>query len=109
MAASTAFALIWRRRSRSPSGFDRDAPFLSAILQDPVLRDLSASPNPGTWARRLSARRLSRAFAEWNDRYRDGARRFWRGTRGVAELATRRRLAGRVARRPSRSVNFIGA
>ena len=52
-----------------------------------------------------------RPFAEWNDRFRDATRRFWRGDPvGVAELATR--LAGSEdvfgpgARPPQASVNF---
>ncbi|MGJ0454890.1 MAG: glycogen debranching protein GlgX [Methylocystis sp.] len=99
--------------ARRPSGFDRDAPLLSAILQDPVLRDLKLIAEP--WDMGPGGYRLGdfpEPFAEWNDRYRDGARGFWRGDScGVAELATR--LAGSqdvfARRRPSRSVNFIVA
>ena len=99
--------------ARRPSGFDRDAPLLSAILQDPVLRDLKLIAEP--WDMGPGGYRLGEfpePFAEWNDRYRDSARRFWRGDScGVAELATR--FAGSqdvfARRRPSRSVNFITA
>lgn len=99
--------------ARHPSGFDRDAPFLSALLQDPALRDLKLIAEPwdiGPGGYRLGE--FPESFAEWNDRYRDGARRFWRGDScGVAELATR--FAGSqdvfARRRPSRSVNFIVA
>ncbi|MGJ0424964.1 glycogen debranching protein GlgX [Methylocystis sp.] len=99
--------------ARRSSGFDRDAPFLSAILQDPLLRDLKLIAEP--WDMGAGGYRLGdfpEPFAEWNDRYRDSARRFWRGdSHGVAELATR--FAGSqdlfARRRPSRSVNFITA
>jgi glycogen operon protein len=99
--------------ARGPSGFNRDAPFLSALLQDPILRDLKLIAEPwdlGPGGYQLGA--FPEPFAEWNDRYKDSARRFWRGDScGVAELATR--FAGSqdvfARRRPSRSVNFIVA
>jgi glycogen operon protein len=51
------------------------------------------------------------AYGEWNGRYRDVVRRFWRGEGGVAELATR--LSGSAdvfgARRPEASINFVTA
>ena len=56
--------------------------------------------------------RFPPGWSEWNDRYRDTVRRFWRGDAGVLpEFA--RRLHGssdifeRDGRRPSASVNFI--
>lgn len=55
-----------------------------------------------------------RNFLEWNDRYRDDVRRFWRGDRStVGTLATR--LAGSSdifaiqSQKATRSVNFIAA
>ena len=54
-------------------------------------------------------------FAEWNDRFRDGVRRFWRGDRGPARRArgAARGLGRPVrharARRPWASVNFVTA
>ena len=78
-----------------------------------MLRDLKLIAEP--WDMGPGGYRLGdfpEPFAEWNDRYRDSARAFWRGDfRGVAELATR--FAGSQdvfsRRRPSRSVNFITA
>jgi glycogen operon protein len=49
-------------------------------------------------------------FLEWNDRFRDDVRRFWRGDAGIATLATR--LAGSAdvfGEQASRSVNFLAA
>ena len=57
--------------------------------------------------------RFGPGWAEWNDRFRDDARRFWRGDAGArGDLATR--LAGSRdvfgdAAAPSKSVNFIVA
>jgi glycogen debranching enzyme GlgX/4-alpha-glucanotransferase len=99
---------------RRADGFDPAAPLLSAIAQDPELRALKLiaepwDPGPGGY----QAGRFPHAWGEWNDRFRDAARRFWRGDPGATgELATR--LAGSAdlfgpKRRPSRSVNFIVA
>ena len=53
-----------------------------------------SSPRPGTPPGPIrSARSANLRWAEWNGRYRDDMRRFWRGDRGmVGQLATR--LAG---------------
>ncbi|HYW76476.1 MAG TPA: glycogen debranching protein GlgX [Gammaproteobacteria bacterium] len=53
-------------------------------------------------------------FAEWNDRYRDGMRRFWRGDKGMlGEMATRFAGSSDLYRHngkpPSSSVNFVTA
>ncbi len=99
--------------ARGPSGFDPDAPFLTALRQDPLLRNLKLIAEP--WDLGPGGYRLGQfpaPFAEWNDRYRDAARRFWRGELvGVGEVATR--LSGSqdffTRRGPSASVNFITA
>jgi glycogen debranching enzyme GlgX/4-alpha-glucanotransferase len=99
---------------RRADGFDPAAPLLAAIAQDPVLRRLKLiaepwDPGPGGY----QAGRFPALWGEWNDRFRDTARRFWRGDGGLAgDLATR--LAGSAdlfadKRRPSRSVNFVVA
>ncbi len=100
---------------RRDDGFDAAAPLLQAIAQDPVLRELKLIAEPwdvGPGGYRLGA--FAPGWGEWNDRYRDAARRFWRGDPGrVGELATR--LAGSAdvfaarSRPPSRSINFVAA
>ena len=100
---------------RTDRGFDPAAPLLAAIAQDPVLRELNLVAEPwdvGEGGYRLGA--FGASFGEWNDRYRDTVRRFWRGDAGMTgELATR--IAGSAdifaARRrpPTRSVNFVAA
>ncbi|RYE34913.1 MAG: glycogen debranching enzyme GlgX [Hyphomicrobiales bacterium] len=97
------------------TGFTPDAPLFGALLQDPALSRaiLIAEPwdiGPGGY--RLGE--FPAPFAEWNGRYRDDIRRFWRGDAGAAgALATR--LAGSSDlfaedhRGPRASVNFITA
>jgi glycogen operon protein len=101
--------------ARHGHGFDPAAPFLQALAQDPVLRDLKLVAEPwdlGHGGHRLGA--FPAGWGEWNDRYRDAVRRFWRGDGAMTgELATR--LAGSAdvfagrSRPPSRSVNFVCA
>ncbi len=65
---------------RRDDGFDPAAPLLQAIAQDPVLRDLKLIAEPwdvGPGGHRLGA--FPPGWGEWNDRYRDTVRRFWRG------------------------------
>ncbi|NML93244.1 glycogen debranching protein GlgX [Novosphingobium olei] len=96
--------------ARSP-GFDRHAPIFAEIAADPLLADriLIAEPwdiGPGGY--QLGA--FPANWLEWNDRFRDDVRRFWRGDEGVGALATR--LAGSAdifGKGPSRSVNFLAA
>ena len=100
---------------RVDGAFDPAAPLLEAIAGDPVLADrvLVAEPwDIGPDGYQLG--NFTARFLEWNDRYRDDVRRFWRGDAGaVGALATR--LAGssdifRSASQPaSRAVNFIAA
>jgi glycogen operon protein len=99
---------------RRADGFDPAAPLLSAIAQDPVLRGLKliAEPWDVGWGG-YQAGHFPAPWGEWNDRFRDGVRRFWRGDAGMAgELATRLAgssdlFAGRNV--ASRSVNFVVA
>ncbi len=99
---------------RRDDGFDYAAPLLSAIDQDPVLRNLKLIAEP--WDIGHGGYRVGdfpAHWGEWNDRYRDELRRFWRGDdMGLGQIATR--LAGSAdlfgrKRRPSRSINFIVA
>ncbi|MEJ0011782.1 MAG: glycogen debranching protein GlgX [Bauldia sp.] len=98
---------------RRDGGFTRDAPLFSAVEADPVLSQLTMIAEP--WDVGLGGYQLGNfpaRWSEWNDRFRDDVRRFWRGDAGaLGTLATR--LAGSAdvfgARRPSASVNFIAA
>ena len=99
---------------RRADGFDPAAPLLAAMAQDPVLRDRAIIAEPwdlGPGGYRLGA--FPPSWGEWNDRFRDTARRFWRGDGGmIGDLATR--FAGSAdffcpPRPVSRSVNFVTA
>jgi glycogen debranching enzyme GlgX/4-alpha-glucanotransferase len=99
---------------RTDRGFDSNAPFFRALAKDPVLRQARLIAEPwdiGPGGYQLGA--FGPAFAEWNDRYRDAARRFWRGDPGQrGEIATRMAGSRDVfahAASPSKSVNFIVA
>jgi glycogen debranching enzyme len=99
---------------RTETGFKADAPLLKAINSDPVLstRILIAEPwdiGPGGY----QLGNFPPNWFEWNDKYRDDVRRFWRGDSWSANaLATRLAGSSDVFSRkgkPSRSVNFIAA
>ena len=103
-------ATILGRRS---DGFSPTHPLLADIGNHPALRDrkLIAEPwDPGPGGYQLG--RFPPRWAEWNDRYRDTVRAFWRGDAGTGgELA--RRLHGSAdlfeagGRPPFASVNFV--
>jgi isoamylase len=98
---------------REANGFDPCGGFLDAIQQDPLLatKKMIAEPwdiGPGGY----QLGHFPAGWSEWNDRYRDTLRQFWRGDAGVLpEMA--RRLHGSAelfeyaGRSPQASVNFV--
>lgn len=76
---------------REQQGFDPKGGFLDALLQDPVLSRVKLIAEPwdiGPGGYQLGA--FPHPFQEWNDRFRDGVRRFWRGDAGLTrDLAAR--------------------
>jgi glycogen operon protein len=100
---------------RNEHGFDAQAPLLAAIGSDPVLADrvMIAEPwdiGPGGY----QLGNFPENFLEWNDRYRDDVRRFWRGDRDtIGTLATRLAgssdIFGRGGAGETRTVNFVAA
>lgn len=99
--------------ARGP-GFAADAPIFAEIAADPLLADrvLIAEPwdiGPGGY----QLGQFPANWLEWNDRFRDDVRRFWRGDGTLGQLATR--LAGSADvfgpcdSSPCRSVNFLAA
>ncbi|MDX2012462.1 MAG: glycogen debranching protein GlgX [Myxococcaceae bacterium] len=100
--------------ARSGTGeFDPRCDFFAVLHQDPVLSRVKLISEPwdvGPGGYRLGG--FPAGFAEWNDRYRQTVRRFWRGDAGqVADLGYRLsgssdffRLSGR---RPSASINYV--
>ncbi len=97
------------------SRFDLFSGFLDAIGQDPVLSQVKLIAEP--WDVGPDGYQLGNFppdWAEWNDRYRDAVRRFWKGDDGViGELALRITGSSDIfyhkGRRTSASVNFITA
>ena len=100
---------------REPGGFDPNGGFFDAIRQDPVLNHVKLIAEPwdiGPGGYQLGS--YPHPFREWNDKYRDGVRRFWRGDPGMAPDLAERLLgsaekfdhSGRAA---TTSVNFITA
>jgi isoamylase len=70
--------------------FDRRSEFFQAVAADPVLADVKLIAEPwdvGPGGYQLGA--MPDRWAEWNDRYRDAVRRFWRGSGGGQEVAVR--------------------
>jgi glycogen operon protein len=92
---------------------DRLAAFFDIVHQDPVLSQVKLIAEP--WDLGQGGYQVGNfpvLWTEWNSRYRDSVRRFWRGDgRTVSDLATR--LAGsndlyaRSGRQPYASINFI--
>ncbi len=101
--------------ARGDESFDDQAGFLRAIREDPVLSRVKLIAEP--WDAAAGGFQLGRfppGWMEWNARYRDAVRRFWRGdARQVSELATR--LAGSSdlfrasGRTPQASLNYVTA
>jgi glycogen operon protein len=97
---------------RENDGFDPGAGFFDAMRQDPVLARVKLIAEPwdiGPGGYQLG--RLPPGLAEWNDRFRDSTRRFWRGDAGerpefAARLAGSSDLFDREARRPWASINY---
>ena len=99
--------------ARTSGAFNRDGPFMRAVRQDPVLNKVKLIAEP--WDVGLGGYQLGAypaPFTEWNDKYRDQIRRFWRGDDGMV-----RKLAQRVTgsalrfdhdgRQATSSVNFL--
>jgi isoamylase len=100
---------------RELHGFDPGAGFFDALLQDPVLAPVKLISEPwdigpgGYQVGNHPAR-----FAEWNGRYRDDVRRYWKGDDGLrgalaARLQGSAEMFDHQRRRPWASVNFVTA
>ena len=101
--------------AREESDFDQRGSFLDAVAQDPVLCDVKLIAEP--WDVGGGGYQLGQfppGWSEWNDKFRDTAREFWRGSDGyVAEMGYR--LSGSSdqfqgsGRGPSASINYVTA
>ncbi|MEM6818532.1 MAG: glycogen debranching protein GlgX [Pseudomonadota bacterium] len=97
------------------SGFNTNHPLLEQITNDSVLRHCKLIAEPwdiGPGGYQLGA--FPKGWGEWNDRYRDTVRQFWRDDEHQTP-AMARRLHGsadifeRALRTPAASVNYVTA
>ncbi|MBV9603087.1 MAG: glycogen debranching protein GlgX [Chloroflexi bacterium] len=100
---------------RDPEAYNTGAAFFDIVHQDPVLSRVKLIGEPwdvGDYGYQVG--NLPVLWSEWNGKYRDNVRRFWKGDAGqIAELAYRLsgssdlyRLSGRG---PTGSINFVTA
>ena len=100
--------------AREPDGFDEQSGFLKACSQDPVLSGVKLIAEPwdcGPGGYQVGG--FPPGWAEWNDKYRDAVRDFWKGDLPPAGLAPRlcasADMFNRRGRKPWASVNFVTA
>ncbi len=101
--------------ARGAGGLHLDRGFFAALLQDPLLARTKLIVEPWDCGPNAACTGgFPRGLAEWNDRYRDAARRFARRDSGsIGEIATR--LAGSAdlfqwnGRSPLASINYVTA
>jgi glycogen operon protein len=99
---------------REPEGFDQRGGFFDAMTQDPVLSRLKLIGEPwdiGPGGYQVGG--FPPGWAEWNDKYRDTVREYWKGDNVSGDFAARLLGSGDLydqrGRRPWASVNFITA
>jgi glycogen operon protein len=98
---------------REHYGYDKCSGFLDAVHQDPTLAAVKLIAEPwdiGPGGYQLG--HFPAGWSEWNDRYRDIVRRFWRGDAGILPEFARRvhgssDIFEHCGRRPSASINYI--
>jgi glycogen operon protein len=101
--------------ARELHAVDRLGAFLDIIHQDPVLSQVKLIAEP--WDLGEGGYQVGNfpvGWAEWNDRYRDTVRKYWKGDSGVVgDLAYRLTgssdLYAHSGRRPYASINFVTA
>jgi glycogen operon protein len=93
--------------------FDRNGAFLSAVRQDPVLSQVKLIAEP--WDLGEGGYQLGNfppGWAEWNDKYRDAVRSYWRGDdHTIGKLAARLSGSSEIfqpsGRGPAATINFV--
>jgi isoamylase len=90
-----------------------DAPLLERIAEDPILRDVKLIAEAWDAAGAYQVGSFSnQRWAEWNGRYRDDVRRFWRGDDGMlgsfaSRICGSADIYAHSGRGPESSINFI--
>jgi glycogen operon protein len=98
---------------REPGGFNAHAAFFKAVRAEPALAYVKLIAEP--WDVGLGGYQLGHfppGWSEWNDRFRDTVRAFWRGDGGkLGELAERFAGSSDIfrhnGRKPTAGVNFV--
>lgn len=100
--------------SRETDGFAPQGGFMKACSQDPVLCTVKLIAEPwdcGPGGYQVGG--FPPGWAEWNDKFRDTVRDFWRGEASAAAISTRLCASpdvfNRAGRKPWSSVNLITA
>jgi isoamylase len=100
--------------AREPNGFDNRSGFLKACIQDPVLGTVKLIAEPwdcGPGGYQVGG--FPPGWAEWNDKFRDTVRDFWKGDAPASALTQRMSASSdffnQQGRRPWAAVNFITA
>ncbi len=89
-----------------------DPPLLERIAQDPVLRDVKMIAEAWDAAGAYQVGAFHNRWSEWNGRFRDDVRRFWRGDAGMlgdfaSRLAGSSDLYGNTEKGPDSSINYV--
>jgi isoamylase len=100
--------------AREPNGFDNQSGFLKACSQDPVLGTVKLIAEPwdcGPGGYQVGG--FPPGWAEWNDKFRDTVRDYWRGEAAASAMTPRLCASGDIfnhqGRRPWACVNFVTA
>ncbi|MHB8877858.1 MAG: glycogen debranching protein GlgX [Myxococcaceae bacterium] len=94
-------------------GFDPDAPFFAAVNQDPVLSRVKLIAEPwDVGPDGYKPAHFPVLWAEWNGRYRETIRRYWKGDeRQAGEIGYRMTGSSDLfkisGRRPTASINYV--
>jgi isoamylase len=100
--------------AREPNGFDNQSGFLKACSQDPILAKVKPIAEPwdcGPGGYQVGG--FPPGWHEWNDKFRDTVRDFWRGEASAAALSQRlcasADIFNRQGRRPWACINLVTA
>lgn len=100
---------------REQDGFEREGRFLDAIRQDPILAGVKLIAEPwdvGQGGYQVGG--FPHPFREWNDKFRDDVRRFWKRDGGLIGDLSQRLIGSPVQfnhsdRNATSSVNLLSA
>ena len=100
--------------ARETNGFDNQSGFLKSVSQDPCLSTVKLIAEPwdcGPGGYQVGG--FPPGWAEWNDKFRDTVREYWKGGSNASDLTKRLCASGEIfnyqGRRPWASINFITA